>query len=101
MKLVLMTYYVGIHNEVMGVLDGLGVCTYTRWREVDGRVSCGEPRDGSHVWPGANSALMAVVDDETAGRLLGEIERFNAGREGEGIDASVLEVARQVWAEAP
>jgi hypothetical protein len=55
MKLILMTYYVGVHNEVMEILERLDVCTYTRWREVDGRVSCGEPRESSHVWPGSNS----------------------------------------------
>ena len=40
MKLVLMTYYVGIHREVMEVLGELGICTYVRWREVEGRISC-------------------------------------------------------------
>jgi hypothetical protein len=44
---------------------------------------------------------MIALEDATAERLLAEVERFNVGREGEGIDASVLEVSRQVWAEKP
>jgi hypothetical protein len=98
MKLILLTYYIGIHDEVMDLLGKHGVCTYTRWPEVEGRISCGEPREGTHVWPGANSALMTVVDDGAAGELLEEIEAFNRRREGEGLDAFVLDVAQRVMA---
>lgn len=98
MKLVLMTYYIGRHDEVMEILERLVIRTYTRWREVEGRISRGEPRENSHVWPGANSALMAVLDEDQAARLINEIEAFNGRRDGEGIDAYVLDVARTVTA---
>lgn len=98
MKMVLMVYYVGIHNEVMEMLASLGVSTYTRWREVEGRISCGDPRDGSQIWPGTNSALMVTVGDPEADALIGRIEALNRGREGEGVDAYVLDVARAVTA---
>ena len=98
MKLVVMNYYIGMHLDVKEMLDKLGLCTYTRVPEVEGRISCGEPREDSHVWPGSNSALFAVLDDETAERLLSEIESFNEKAPGEGMDAYVLEVARQVLA---
>jgi nitrogen regulatory protein PII len=100
MKMVLMVYYVGIHDEVMEVLDDLGVCTYTRWREVEGRISCGDPREGSQIWPGTNSAVMIVVEDPVVDSVLGRLEAFNRGREGEGVDAYVLDVARAVNAGA-
>ena len=98
MKLVLMTYYIGRHDEVMEILERLVIRAYTRWREVEGRISRGEPRENSHVWPGANSALMAVLDEDQAARLINEIEAFNGRRDGEGIDAYVLDVARTVTA---
>jgi nitrogen regulatory protein PII len=98
MKMILMVYYVGLHNELMEVLNDLGVCTYTRWREVEGRISCGEPRDGSQVWPGTNSAVMVVVEDGLVDYVLGRLDAFNSGREGEGVDAYVLDVARAVRA---
>ncbi len=98
MKLILLTYYVGIHDEVMDILEKHGVSAYTRWREVEGRVSCGEPREGTHVWPGANSALMVVLDDGPAGDVVLDLEAFNRGRVGEGVDASVLDVQRVVRA---
>ncbi len=98
MKLVLLTYYVGAHREVMEFIEKLGICTYTRWREVEGRISCGNPREGTHVWPGVNSALFVVVEAERANALLAEIEEFNRGSGDQGIDAYVLDVARKVTA---
>ena len=100
MKMVLMVYYVGIHEEVMEMLDELGVCTYTRWREVEGRISCGDPREGTQIWPGTNSAVMVVVEDRLVESTLARLEAFNRGREGEGIDAYVLDVGRVVAARA-
>jgi hypothetical protein len=63
MKMVIINYYVGLDPEVMEIIEALRICTYTKVPEAEGRVSCGEPREGSHVWPGANSTLSVVVDD--------------------------------------
>ena len=98
MKMILMIYYVGIHDEVLEALDELGVCTYTRWREVEGRISCGDPREGTQVWPGTNSAVMVVVDEGVADSILRKLEAFNRERTGEGVDAYTLDVARVVTA---
>jgi len=100
MKMVLMVYYVGIHEEMMELLAEFGVCTFTRWREVEGRISCGDPREGTQVWPGTNSALMVVVEARVADSLLRRLEEFNRGREEEGVDAHVLDVAQTVMAGA-
>jgi hypothetical protein len=96
MKMVLMNYYVGVDDEVKEILNRLGVCTYTRVAEVEGRISCGEPREGTHVWPGANSMLFAVLDDSKADELLERIESYNADAPGEGVDAYVLGVERKI-----
>lgn len=98
MKMVLMNYYVGIDDEVKELLAGQGVCTYTRFAEVEGRISCGEPRENSHVWPGTNSTLFAVVDDGAAESLMRKIEEFNTAVHGEGVDAYVLDVSRRILA---
>ena len=101
MKMVLMNYYVGMDDEVKEILDQLGICTFTRLAEVEGRISCGEPREGSHVWPGANSTLFAVVEDSKADSLLREVEKFNETSPGEGIDAFVFGIDRAVWSGDP
>jgi hypothetical protein len=101
MKMVLLNYYVGMDEEVKEILGRLEICTFTRVAEVEGRISCGEPREGSHVWPGANSTLFAVVEDSKADSLLQEVGRFNEGSPGEGIDAFVLGIDRAVWSGDP
>jgi hypothetical protein len=101
MKMVLINYYVGLDSEVMEIIDALRICTYTRIPEAEGRISCGEPREGSHVWPGSNSTLFVVVDDPTAAALMDRIESYNGKGHGEGLDACVLGVERAVWAVDP
>ena len=93
MKLVLMTYYIGLHDELAGALSKLGVSRYTRWREVEGKCCRGDRHEGSQVWPGMNSALMVVVDADVARSILSELVVFNRGRKEEGVDAYVLDVA--------
>lgn len=98
MKMVIVNYYVGMDDEVKELLAELDICTFTRFPEVEGRISCGEPRENSHVWPGTNSTLLAVVDDAVAQNLVNKIETFNESAHGEGMDAYVLEVTGRVLA---
>ncbi len=98
MKMVFLNYYVGMDDEVKEILTALGVSSYTRFPEVEGRISCGEPREGSHVWPGSNSTMLVVVEEGVADSLVRKVEEFNAAAFGEGIDAYVLDVSRSVVA---
>jgi len=92
-KLVFMTYYVGMHQDVREILTACGITSYTHWDEVTGRLSCGEPREGSDVWPGYNSALQAVLREETAGKLDAAVREYNAAQRGdERIDAYFMEI---------
>lgn len=98
MNMVFLNYYVGIDDEVMEILTALGISTYTRFPEVEGRISSGEPRERTHVWPGSNSTMLVVVEEGIADSLVRKVEEFNAGAFGEGIDAYVLDVSRSVVA---
>ena len=98
MKMVLLNYYVGTHDEVKEILTALGISNYTRFPEVEGRISCGEPREGTHVWPGSNSTLFVVVEDDGVDSLVRRVEEFNATTHGESVDAYMLDVVRSVVA---
>lgn len=98
MNMVFLNYYVGIDDEVKEILVALGIRTYTRFPEVEGRLSHGEPRERTHVWPGSNSTMLVVVEDDVAGALVRRVEEFNAAAPGEGVDAYVLDVTRSVVA---
>ena len=93
MKLAFMTYYVAMHAEVMEFLERCGVTSYTHWSQVTGRLSCGDPREGSDVWPGHNAALQAVLREETAEKVERAILEFNAARRGdERVDAYFVDL---------
>jgi len=93
LKLVFMTYYVGMHTDVHEILDNCGITSYTHWDEVTGRLSCGEPREGTDVWPGYNAALQAVLRDETAKKLAAAVKVYNAAQRGdERVDACFMAV---------
>ena len=99
MKLVFMTYYVGTHQDVCEILESCGITSYTHWAEVTGKLSCGEPREGTDVWPGYNTALQAVLREETAKKLETAIREYNAAQRGdERIDAYFLEIQSVVRA---
>jgi hypothetical protein len=98
MKMVFLNYYMGMDVEVKEILSKLDICTYTRFPEVEGRISCGDPRENSHVWPGANSTLLVVLEDGKAEELLREVESYNATAHGEGMDAYAWDVTRRVLA---
>lgn len=99
MKLVFMTYYVGMHRDVREMLERLGITSYTHWDEVTGRLSCGESREGSDVWPGYNTALQAVLRDETARKLDAAVREYNAAQRGdERIDACFMAVESAIRA---
>ena len=88
-----MTYYVGMHRDVLEILDDCGITSYTHWDEVTGRLSCGESREGTDVWPGYNTALQAVLRDQTAAKLGKAIREYNVAQRGdERVDAYFMEI---------
>lgn len=58
MKLAFMTYYIGMHSGVRELLEQCDITSFTHWAEVTGRLSCGEPREGTDVWPGYNTTRV-------------------------------------------
>ena len=99
MKMVFMTYYVGMHRDVREILEECGITSFTHWDEVTGRLSCGEPREGTDVWPGYNSALQAVLREQTAEKLSAAIRQYNAAQRGdERIDALFMPVESTIRA---
>jgi len=98
-KLVFMTYYVGMNRDVREILANCGITSYAHWNEVTGRLSCGEPREGTDVWPGFNAAIQAVLRDVTAEKLTAAIHEYNSTQRGdERIDACFLEVQSAIRA---
>jgi len=100
MKLVLAIFHEAYGDRVRDILEGAGVPGYTQFRELAGRGASG-PRYDTAVWPGRNAALLTVVDEAVAERVVKELRTFKerlgtrAGRPG-GLEVFVLPVETAV-----
>ena len=93
MKAIFVAYNQAYNQEIVELLEKLGQRGYTVWEEVGGRGSTdGEPHLGSHAWPTQNHALLAVVEDSLAPRLMEALRETDRANEALGLRAYVLPV---------
>ncbi len=93
MKLIFIVYNISIEEEVQALLKDEGVKSFTKWPRLVGVGELAGARLDNGVWPGANSAIVAVVPDAQAVSLMAAARSLRAG-EGrhEGIEAFQLNV---------
>ncbi len=97
MKAVFIVYNQALTERVADLLDRTGARGFTQWQDVMGRGSkTGEPHMGTHTWPAMNTAILSVVEEEQAARLLQGVREINAKAEAQGIRAFVWEVQGMV-----
>jgi hypothetical protein len=63
-------------DEVVALLDGLGVSGYTQTDKVIGRGPRGHHFD-SQIWPGADGMIYCVVGDEKSTVLASALANFS------------------------
>lgn len=88
MKAILVTFDQAHYENVVRALERLNCRGFTAWPLVQGRGSNdGEPHFGSHAWPSLASALITIVDDDAAPRVLARLAEINAERPRLGLRA--------------
>ena len=93
MKAVFVVYNQAYNQEIVEILEGLGQRGYTVWQEIGGRGSVdGEPHLGNHAWPTQNHALMSVVEDALASKIMQELRKTDTANKALGLRAYVLPV---------
>jgi len=93
MKAVFISHNQALTDKVAEALDRLGIRGFTQWTEVKGRGSVkGEPHMGTHTWPALNNAVLTILEESKAPRLLDELRRINAEAEEQGVRAFVWSV---------
>ena len=87
MKMIFLSYKESLDDEVMEIIKKVGIKSFTRWNQVQDQEESGYPKMGTHIWPGYNSALTFVAEDNVAKDLMCDIRSFNEERKFEGIKA--------------
>jgi hypothetical protein len=64
MEMVMIIYNQVIDEEVMELLEGSGIKTFTKWQRVLGEGDDSSPRLDTPVWPGANMVLGLVIKEK-------------------------------------
>lgn len=94
MKALFIVYNQAYNQEIVELLDSLGQRGYTVWQEIGGRGSVdGEPHLGSHAWPTQNHALLSVMEDETAEKVMTRLREVDAANPALGLRAYALPVS--------
>ncbi|MBE3582399.1 MAG: transcriptional regulator [Thermoanaerobacteraceae bacterium] len=92
MKLCLIIYNGDYDEDVMEMLNSLGVTGFTKWDRVLGKGKNSEPRLDDPVWPGFNCAIAAVISDDEQERIVQELKKFSFRLDGKGFKVFVLPV---------
>ena len=93
MKAVFVAYNQAYNQEIVELLEQLGQRGYTVWEDVGGRGSVdGEPHLGNHAWPTQNHALLTVLDDALASKVMAALRDTDAANPDLGLRAYVLPV---------
>ncbi len=93
MKAIFVSYNQAHTQQVDFLLDRYQIRGFTRWTGATGRGSRGgEPHYGSHAWPGMNTAVLAIVEDEKVTPFLNALRKLDKTAEQQGLRAFVWTV---------
>ncbi len=86
-----------LYEEVMDLMEEMGVRGFTSWEEVAGCGAVdGEPHLGSAAWPTMNSAIIAMVEEPLASQFMTEMKKIDDANNRFGLRAFWWEVGGMV-----
>ena len=93
MKAIFIVYNQAYNQEIVELLEACGQRGYTVWEEIGGRGGeTGEPHLGNHAWPTQNHALLTVLEDALAPKVMDALRATDAANKDLGLRAYVLPV---------
>jgi nitrogen regulatory protein PII len=93
LKAVFISYNQSLTDKVEYMLDLLGIRGYTQWENIKGRGSVmGEPHLGTHTWPEINSSVLAIVEEDTVGKIMETVKKIDEVNTEVGIRVFVWDV---------
>ena len=91
-KMVMISYNEAINDEVMEILEGCAMKSYTKFVGVYGKGATSGTHLGDDIWPGRNNVLFVACDEEQAGKIFACVRELRKTRRSEGIKAFVLPI---------
>lgn len=93
MKALFVAYNQAYNQDIVNLLEEMGQRGYTVWEEIGGRGTLdGEPHLGNHAWPTQNHALLSVMEDGLAKKVLEQLREVDASNPKLGLRAYILPV---------
>ena len=93
MKAVFVIYNQAYNQEIVQTLENLGQRGYTVWEEIGGRGTLdGEPHLGNHAWPTQNHALVSMMEDSLAGKVMEALRNLDNANPKLGLRAYNLPI---------
>lgn len=93
MKAVFVIYNQAYNQEIVQTLENLGQRGYTVWEEIGGRGTLdGEPHLGNHAWPTQNHALVSMMEDSLAGKVMEALRNLDNANPKLGLRAYILPI---------
>ncbi len=92
MKMVMIAYNEALDNELMDILEGLALKSFTKIPKVFGRGDSSGTHLGTDIWPGLNNILYISCEDGKAKEVISRIRGLRAKIGHEGAKAFVLPV---------
>ncbi|MBR0037141.1 MAG: hypothetical protein IJP70_05820 [Bacteroidales bacterium] len=93
MKAVFISFDQAHRDTVIAALSSTMMRGFTMWAQTQGRGSVkGEPHYGSHAWPGENSSILSVCEDEKVPQILERLKKIDNESPNLGLRAFVLPV---------
>ena len=96
MKMIMVVYNEAIDVEVMEILDGCGIASYTKINRVHGKGTASGTHLASQVWPGQNKILYVACDDKQVGQVVSGVTNLRKTLGKEGVKAFVMPLEQVV-----
>lgn len=97
MKAILIAYDQAHHEAVVEALEKCGCRGFTAFGNVQGRgTHRGEPHYGTHAWPSLAQALISIVADESAPRVMQRLKELDQAKPRLGLRAFAWTVEQTI-----
>jgi len=98
MKAIFITYSQAYNEEIAETLYHFGQLGYTRWTDIGGQGTNADstPHLGSHAWPEMNHAILTIVEDDKAEKIMQALHKKDEKNPSLGLRAFLWNVESSI-----